>query len=109
MASKNGKRVILGHPLVVGTAGTVLLLGWHMHALLSDIPRERVAAYAPQTLPPAPAEQPEAAPGALAARPRRPAAAPVEAGKKELPLAAAPAPSISLPLSAPPLAGGSAA
>src|SRR5438477_2735317 len=80
MASRNGKRVRRPHPMAVMTAGTVLLLGWHMRALLNDIPRERVAAYPPQTLPPAPLEPPVAKTGSAA--PISGPSAPVTAGAK---------------------------
>lgn len=100
MAAKNGKQLILRHPLVVGTAGTVLLLGWHMHMLLSDIPREWVAASAPETLSPAPGEQPEAALRLPTTKPRPLAAVPPVETNREIPPAVTPAP--ALRLSAPP-------
>src|SRR5947209_4206676 len=101
MASRNGNRVRRPPAMLVMTAGTVLLLGWHMHTLLDDIPRERVAAYPPQTLPPAPLEPPVAKTGAAAPISGPPA--PVTAGaKNEGPkLAEKAAPLLPLPLSPP--------
>jgi len=97
MASRNGKRIRRPQPMVVMTAGTVMLLGWHMHVLLNDIPRERVASYAPQTLPQASAEQPEVKTDPVSSAPGSPSAAPSlpkDAGQK---LAEKTAPSL-LPL-----------
>jgi hypothetical protein len=87
---------------VAATAGTVLLAGWHMHALLSDIPRERVAAYPPQTLPPLPAGQPGEKPAASALVTQFPAA-PAPTDTKTPELAQKPGSSTLLPIPPPPL------